>query len=657
MTLRTLALVALVACSKGERSAANGSDTPSAIVAPVRARTYAPDLALPDGATRRLGGTRFRVAERISAFAVSPDGAYVALGGGDDRVTVWRTATGEQVFTDAERSPFDRISAVAFAKGAFVYASGSDPIRVVSTSTWIVEREIDTCKKKWVVDLAASPDGTRVAVTCEGIPEIRLQPIDGSDPTKIYSVKRAEKLAWSADGAWLATTSIDSGNLLVIDVAKGKVVRRVDTNVVSRPDAIAFAPKGAVLAWSDERDYTEEKVRLWDVASDKELGAFDTSLAASAIAFSPDGTTLVYAQDSGVYTLAVVNLATNMRREIMRPKQHVKGLAFAGAELWLASDQAVRAWDIVNDREIAGPSGHRGGVLSLAFRPDGAALASGSDDGSVRMWDLATGTSRELAVISDEYGVITIDKMSDWRRWPTGSPVIAVAWSRDSARLYSATGGTGQGVMRRWNAATGLLDVAYPLQDLHAHAFALAPDESVTYSVGAVHDGEDTMRVMSLSSGTIARRMPSEHEETLALSPDGTLLARDAEDGLEIVDALTGAVTVRGLPTGVLAFSQDSKRIAVGGDSGYQVFRVGETTAESDGYTTDGRVTSMAFTPDGRLVFGHHRGDVVVVRPGAEERVVREKAHVGAVHAVAVAPDGKSFASGGADGQILIWPL
>jgi WD40 repeat protein len=657
MTPRALVLLALVACGNKGESASGSTGSSTKAAAPVPARAYAPDLPLPEGATRRLGGTRFRIADRISAFTMSPDGAFVALGGSDDHVTVWRAATGEQVFSDGERSAFDRISGVAFAKDAFVFASGSDPIRVVSTKTWAVEREIDPCKKKWVVDIAASPDGTRVAVICEGIPEIRLVPLDpAGEVTKIYDIKRPEKLAWSADGAWIATTSIDSGNLLVIDVAKGKVARRVDTGIASRPDAFTFAPAGAVLAWSDERKYTEEKVRLWDVAADKELGAFDTSLAASAIAFSRDGTTLAYGQDSGVHTLAIVNLATKTRRQLMRPKQHVKGLAFAGTELWVASDQAVRAWDIVGDRELAGPGGHRSAVTSLAYRPDGKALASGSDDGSARLWDLASGTSRELNVVTDEYGVIMIDKMSDWRKWPTGSPVIAVAWSRDSARLYTATGGTGQGVMRRWSAGTGALELAYPLQDLHTHAFALAPDESVTYSIGATHDGEDTMRIMRLSDGQIARTMPSEHEELLALSPDGKWLAREGDDGLEIRDAATGEVKARGLSTGVLAFSPDSTRIAIGGDGGYQVFRIGETTAESEGYSADGAVTSIAFVPDGRLVLGHRRGHVVVVRPGAEDRIERENAHRGNAH-VAVAPDGKSFASGGAEGQILIWPL
>lgn len=665
MTSRVLLVVVLVACgSKRERSGESAPANTTALPpAPVRA--YAPDQPLPEGAIRRIGGTRFRIADRVTAFAVSPDGQFVALGGGDDRIVVWKTATGEQVYAEGEAGPFDHISAITFAKDALVFASGNDPIRVVSTKTWTVVEELETCKKEWTVDLAASPDGTRIAVACEGIAEVRLQPLGGGEVTKIYDVKRPEMFAWSADGAWLATTSVSTGNLLVIDVKTGKVARSVDTSITSRPDAIAFAPSGTVLAWSDEREYTNEKVRLWDVAADKEVGAFETSLAATAIAFSRDGTTLVYGQDSGVHSLAVVNLATRMRREIMRPKQHVKGLAFAGSELWIASDRAVRAWDIVGDRELAGPAGHRGGVMSLAYRPDGKALASGSDDGSARIWDLASGTialpSRELTVISDEYGVIRIDKTSDWLRWPTGSPVIAVAWSRDGARLYTATGGTGQGVMRRWNGATGALDLAYPLQDLHMHAFALAPDESVTYSVGAVHDGEDTMRVMRLSDGTIARTLPSEYEEVLALSPDGRWLAREAEDGIEIIEPISGHVKVRGLPSGsrrVLAFTPDSQRLAIADGSSVSIYRVGQQTPETEDWVSDAAIQSIAFTPDGRIVIGSYRGDVIVARPGkTDEGWTRERAHVGTTHAVAVAPDGKSFASAGDDGQILIWPL
>jgi uncharacterized protein with WD repeat len=79
--------------------------------------------------------------------------------------------------------------------------------------------------------------------------------------------------------------------------------------------------------------------------------------------------------------------------------------------------------------------GHSRSVNAVTFSPDGTLLASASDDGTVRLWDPATGVSLQ-----------TLERHSCW--------VDAVAFSPDSKLLASASG---DGTVRLWDMATGAL--------------------------------------------------------------------------------------------------------------------------------------------------------------------------------------------------------
>ncbi|MGH9268926.1 MAG: WD40 repeat domain-containing protein, partial [Acidimicrobiales bacterium] len=54
-------------------------------------------------------------------------------------------------------------------------------------------------------------------------------------------------------------------------------------------------------------------------------------------------------------------------------------------------DGTVRVWDAASGAEVLALSGHRGGVLSVAWSPGGERLASGGWDGTVRVWDASSG--------------------------------------------------------------------------------------------------------------------------------------------------------------------------------------------------------------------------------------------------------------------------
>ena len=87
----------------------------------------------------------------------------------------------------------------------------------------------------------------------------------------------------------------------------------------------------------------------------------------------------------------------------------MRAVAIAPDGTWLASaggyDGTVRIWDPATGQQRAALTGHSRRVKAVAIAPDGTWLASGGDDGTVRIWDPATGQQR--AALAGHSGAVT----------------------------------------------------------------------------------------------------------------------------------------------------------------------------------------------------------------------------------------------------------
>jgi WD40 repeat protein/serine/threonine protein kinase len=334
--------------------------------------------------------------------------------------------------------------------------------------------------------------------------------------------------------------------------------------------------------------------------------------------------------------------------ERMNIDDHMASLIWFSKALEMDQNDKARA---ANDRirietlrrlcpKLVGMGMHQGAILDAEFSPDGNWIATASEDGTARIWNVTTSEPASPPLRHKR-------------------PIHRVVFSPDGRKVATASEDFTACV---WDVRTGEPLFAPLLHEHEVPWVAFSPDgaELVTASF------DRTARIWDSNTGTLLATLHHEGQiHRVAFSPDGKIIGTASDDGrARLWDAKTGQSLATPLrhrkEVNDIAFSADSKRVLTASDDGtVGVWDVETGRPKLSLFRHSGPVERASFSPDGfkiltssspsstagrAEVWDARTGDLISVVPSRESRIV----------SASFSPDGRSILLN-ADGAGRVW--
>lgn len=271
------------------------------------------------------------------------------------------------------------------------------PLITVDNAPQIVE--VARLQGNFVPQLAFSPDGgTLATLGALGSTGVWLYPMTALDTTPriLASDDRFIALDYSRDGSRLLLGGFD-GTARLWNLAPTAPLREplflnshqeLARSVAFNPTGTQFAVAGSI-AFTNANVNRENAILLWDIETVSIAAIFSGHAdTVHEIAFSPSGTQLASVSDDG--TLRIWDTASGSALQVIEVGIPLRTVTyrFDGAVLLVGdTNGTITLLDAILGTTYGTYSGHTGAINTLAFSPDGTLFASGSDDGTIAIWD------------------------------------------------------------------------------------------------------------------------------------------------------------------------------------------------------------------------------------------------------------------------------
>ena len=481
-------------------------------------RPLTPSLTSPSGSLLRTLAGHSR---RVNAVALTPDGKKAISGSDDHTLKVWNLETGELVQTLAGHSR--RVNAVALTADGKTAISGSDDHTL---KVWNLETG------ELVQTLAGHSGGVyAVALTADG-----QTAISGSydNTLKVWHLETGELVQ---------TLAGHSGGVNAVALtADGQT-------------AISGSGNKTLKVWNQETGVRAVARSLWlRISKGKVLAGHSGSV--NAVALTADGQTAISGSDDN--TLKVWNLETRkLVQTLAGHSGRVRAVALTADGQTAISgswDNTLKVWNLETGKLVQTLAGHSLWVNAVALTADGKTAISGSDDNTLKVWNLETGVravarslwlriSKGKVLAGHSGSVNAVALTADGQTAISGSDDNTLkVWNLETRKLVqtlaghsgrvravaltadgqTAISGSWDNTLKVWNLETGKLVQTLAGHSLWVNAVALTADGKTAIS----GSDDNTLKVWNLETG----------EAIASFSGESPLLCcAVARDGVTIV--------------------------------------------------------------------------------------------------------------------------
>jgi WD40 repeat protein/transcriptional regulator with XRE-family HTH domain len=471
--------------------------------------------------------------QSVYSVHFAPDQQTLASSSNDTTIRIWDVSNGNclsilQGHTNGVQcvrySPDGQLLASGCRDGSIrLWSSYLSPNRsskpsIINSSAKLLEGHTD-----WVWNIAFSSDGQWLA-SASLDSTLRLWSVPDGQPIHVFEGHTHDVfgLAISADSQWLVSTGKDY-TVRLWNLQGGQNLKTwrgytggIHSLSLSSDDQILVSSgqSETIQLWQVQRDHNQPQLHPYKTFSSpiRRISPF------SNVSFSPNNQTIAINRHDE--SIALWNIQTGYFDQWSAHNASVWTILFSPTGQILASssyDCTVRLWDVQTHQCLQVLRGHQSGIRAIAFDPSGQWLASGSFDLTIRIWDVQTGECSKI--LQGHIGAI-----------------FALAFDSSSHRLVS---GSQDQTIRVWDGQTGEC-----LMVLQGHTGAIWTVAISSDGQTLASGGDDqTIRLWDLQTGHCLHIL-DEHSgwvRSVVFSSDGQILFSGSNDRtIKLWDVKTG---------------------------------------------------------------------------------------------------------------------